>query len=137
MTSPSREGSMVERVVRSFGMDVVRGSSSRRGTAAVLALKKRMSQGCDVILTPDGPRGPCYKLGAGIVYLSQRSGHPVLPIRVDYSRYIELKSWDRFRIPLPFSIIDVTLEPLIFAKPTESEAAFESERLRLEKAMPW
>ena len=135
LTSASREGAMVERVVRSFGMDVVRGSSSRRGVVAALALKDRMEKGYDVIVTPDGPRGPCYRLGAGIVFLSQRSGQPVMPIRVDYSRYIELKSWDCFRIPLPFSRIDVTLEPLFFAEPTDSEEGFESERLRLERSM--
>jgi len=135
LTSTSREGAMVERVVRSFGMDVVRGSSSRRGAAAAIALKDRMEKGYDVIVTPDGPRGPCYQLGAGIVFLSQRSAQPVMPIRVDYSRFIELKSWDRFRIPLPFSRIDVTLEPLFFAQPTDSEEAFELERLRLEQAM--
>ena len=135
LTSASREGSLVERVVRSFGMDAVRGSSSRRGAAALLALDDRMEKGLDVIVTPDGPRGPCYKLGPGIVFLSQRSGQPVMPIRVDYSRYIELKSWDRFRIPLPFSRIHVTLDSLFFAQPTGSDEAFEVERLRLEKAM--
>ena len=135
LTSTSREGAMVARVVRSFGMDVVRGSSSRRGAAAALALRERMGKGYDVIVTPDGPRGPRYRLGAGIVFLSQHSGQPVLPIRVDYSRYIELKSWDRLRIPLPFSRIDVTLEPLLFAQPTNSDESFESERLRLEQAM--
>ncbi|MEI8341152.1 MAG: lysophospholipid acyltransferase family protein [Verrucomicrobiota bacterium] len=135
LTSASREGSLVERVVRSFGMDVVRGSSSRRGATALLALSDRMKAGYDVIVTPDGPRGPCYRLGPGIVFLSQRTGQPVMPIRVDYSRFIELKSWDRFRIPLPFSRIDVTLEPLFFAQPGESDEALEAERVRLEKAM--
>ena len=135
LTSPSRDGTLVEQVVRSFGMDVVRGSSSRPGAAATIALRDRLEKGYDVIVTPDGPRGPCYRLGAGIVFLSQRSGKAVLPIRVDYSRFIELKSWDRFRIPLPFSRIDVTLGPLFFAEPTDSDEAFEQERLRLERVM--
>ena len=135
LTSASREGSLVERVVRSFGMDAVRGSSSRRGVTALKALSDRMKDAFDVIVTPDGPRGPCYRLGPGIVFLSQRTGQPVMPIRVDYSRFIELKSWDRFRIPLPFSRVDVTLEPLFFAQASESEEAFEAERGRLENAM--
>lgn len=135
LTSASREGSLVERVVRSFGMDVVRGSSSRRGATALLALSDRMAEGFDVIVTPDGPRGPCYRLGPGVVFLSQLSGQPVMPIRVEYSRFIELKSWDRFRIPLPFSRVDVTLGPLFFAQPGETDEAFEAERGRLEKAM--
>ena len=135
LTSPSREGSLVEYVVRSFGMSAVRGSSSRRGASALRALRECLDNGHDVIVTPDGPRGPCYHLGQGIVFLSQLSGHPVVPIRVDCSRFIELKSWDRFRIPLPFSRVDITLEPLFYAQPTESEEAFEAERLRLESAM--
>ena len=135
LTSASREGSLVEKVVRSFGMDAVRGSSSRRGAAALLSLSDRMEAGYDVIVTPDGPRGPRYRLGPGIVFLSQRTGQPVMPIRIDYSRFIRLKSWDRFRIPLPFSRVDVTLEPLFFAQPGESGEAFEAERSRLEEAM--
>ena len=135
LTSASREGSLVERVVRSFGMDAVRGSSSRKGATALRALSDRMENGFDVIVTPDGPRGPCYRLGAGIVFLSQRSGHPVMPILVNYSRYFELKSWDKFRIPMPFSRVDVTLGPLFYAQPGDSDDAFEQERGRLENLM--
>ena len=136
LTSASREGSLVDRVVGSFGMRSVRGSSSRRGVTAMLTLVNRLEEGFDVFVTPDGPRGPCYRLGPGIVFLSQKTGEPVMPIRVDYARFMELKSWDRFRIPLPFSRVDVTLEPLFFAQATESEEAFEAERRRLESAMP-
>jgi lysophospholipid acyltransferase (LPLAT)-like uncharacterized protein len=88
-----------------------------------------------VIITPDGPRGPCYRLGRGIVFLAQITGEPVVPIHLDYSRYICLKSWDRFRIPLPFSRVEVTLGKPFYPRPTDSEEAFEAERVRLEELM--
>ena len=52
-----------------------------------------------------------------------------------YSRYWELKSWDAFQIPKPFSVVDVHLQPLEKIPDTDSPEAFEAQRLRLEQIM--
>jgi lysophospholipid acyltransferase (LPLAT)-like uncharacterized protein len=135
LTSPSRDGAVLAGLVARFGIGAVRGSSSKRGVAAVRELQAELEAGRDVIITPDGPRGPRYKASPGLVYLAQRSGVPVMAVRVEYSSYWELRSWDRFRIPKPFSRVAVRFLPLHVVGVTEGEAGFEEERLRVEALM--
>ena len=95
-------------------------------------MRRAVDEGTDVFVTPDGPRGPRYRVNPGIVLLAQKTGAPVMPVRVTYSRCLRLKSWDRFMIPLPFARVDVVLDtPLDFAA-VEGNADFERERARLE-----
>ena len=63
--------------------------------------------GRDVVITPDGPRGPAYELGPGIIFLAQKTGAPVMPMNMEYSSCWRVKSWDRFIIPRPFSKVRV------------------------------
>src|SRR5882672_3589048 len=70
LASRSRDGSLVSGYVSRFGLDVVRGSSSRGGAAALRALVTAVRGGRDVVLVPDGPRGPRGQLGPGVVALA-------------------------------------------------------------------
>ena len=70
LASRSRDGSLVSGYVSRFGLDVVRGSSSRGGAAALRALVTAVRGGRDVALVPDGPRGPRGQLGPGVVALA-------------------------------------------------------------------
>ncbi len=135
LTSPSRDGDLLAAFMGQFGMGAIRGSSSRRGAAAVRELNDLLAAGCDVIITPDGPRGPPYRLGPGIIFLARKSGRPIMPIRVEYARCVRLKSWDRFMIPLPFSRVEITLEKLFWVKPAGSDEESEAQRAELEKLM--
>ena len=132
LTSASRDGGLLQRVVRHFGVDSVRGSSSRRGGQALRELQAKLEEGCDVVITPDGPRGPVYEMSPGLAYLAQKTALPFMPVHVEYARYWELKSWDRFRIPKPFSKVVVTLGPMQSLPSTTSDEEFE--RLRLDLA---
>jgi lysophospholipid acyltransferase (LPLAT)-like uncharacterized protein len=135
LTSASRDGAFLSAMVARFGMGSIRGSSSRRGAAALLDLFRAARQGYDLGFTPDGPRGPRYKIGPGAVLVSQRTKAPILPVNVEYSDCWRLKSWDAFMIPKPFSQVRVTLAPFIVVPPTNSEEAFEFERMKVEKTM--
>jgi len=64
---------------------VIRGSSSRLGASAIFQLTEVLASGRDVVITPDGPRGPAYELGPGIIFLAQKSGAAVLPMNLEYS----------------------------------------------------
>jgi lysophospholipid acyltransferase (LPLAT)-like uncharacterized protein len=132
LTSASKDGDIIASVMESLHLKSVRGSSSRGGTAALLALGVALAGGDDVAITPDGPRGPIYKLGRGVVYLAQETGAGILPIHVEYSRALRLKSWDRFMIPLPFSRVRIILDNLIFIP---AGADMEAERVRIEQLM--
>jgi lysophospholipid acyltransferase (LPLAT)-like uncharacterized protein len=135
LTSFSGEGTLLSKIVARFGMGAVRGSSSRRGAVALLELSGKIEDGYDVIVTPDGPRGPRYQLGPGVIFLAEKTGAPIMPIEIQYSRSIRLGTWDRFEIPLPFSRVDVTLHPRHHIGSLESEEAFEAERQSLETVM--
>ena len=135
LISASRDGALLADLVTRFGFDVVRGSSSRKGAAAMLQLADVIASGRDAVMTPDGPRGPAYELGAGLVFLSQKSGAAVVPINMEYSACWRLKSWDRFILPKPFSTVRVIFGRPHQVLPTATNAEFESERLRLQNAM--
>jgi lysophospholipid acyltransferase (LPLAT)-like uncharacterized protein len=135
LISASRDGGYIAELVQRIGFDVVRGSSSRQGAAAMLQLADLLASGRDVVIAPDGPRGPVYELGPGIILLAQKSGRPVLPLSLEYSSYWRVKSWDRFILPKPFSKVRIILGPPHHVAATNSEAEFEAERLRLQNAM--
>ena len=90
LISASRDGDLLADAIHRFGYDVVRGSSSRLGASAILQLTEKLASGRDVVITPDGPRGPVYELGPGIVFLAQKSDASVLPMNLEYSRYWRL-----------------------------------------------
>ena len=103
LASRSRDGEMVTRYVKHFGLAVVRGSSSRGGGAALRALVTALREGTDVAIVPDGPRGPREQLQAGVVALAGLTGAPVVPLAVAAHPARHLRSWDRFLVPLPFA----------------------------------
>jgi lysophospholipid acyltransferase (LPLAT)-like uncharacterized protein len=135
LTSASRDGAYLSAMVARFGMGSIRGSTSRRGAAALMDLFRAVRQGYDLCFTPDGPRGPRYKISPGAVLISQKSKAPILPVNVEYSACWRLKSWDAFMIPKPFSQVKVTLAPYLVIPPTHSDGAFEDERMKVEKFM--
>ncbi|HVD95468.1 MAG TPA: lysophospholipid acyltransferase family protein [Candidatus Limnocylindria bacterium] len=135
LISASRDGDLIADVVQRFGYDVIRGSSSRLGASAILQLTQVLASGRDVVITPDGPRGPAYELGPGIIFLAQKSGAAVLPMNLEYSRCWRLGSWDRFIVPRPFSKVRVLINPPHHVRRTSTPEQFESERLDLENAM--
>ena len=70
-------------------------------------------RGYDLVVTPDGPRGPKYSVQPGIVSLAQMTGFPILPISYRLGWKVSLKSWDNFQIPLPFTRCDVYCGSLV------------------------
>ena len=135
LTSASHDGDMVARAMAVFGLGAVRGSSSRRSVAALVGLKRALRDGNDVCLTPDGPRGPRYKLQPGAVKLAESTGAPVIPIHVRFSSAWRLKTWDRFVIPKPFSRVEVTFaEPIRIPRGMDADS-FKTERLKLESLL--
>jgi lysophospholipid acyltransferase (LPLAT)-like uncharacterized protein len=135
LISASRDGDLLADAIKRFDFDVVRGSSSRLGASAILQLTDVLASGHDVVITPDGPRGPAYELGPGIIFLAQKSGAPVLPVNMEYSSCWRLKSWDRFILPRPFSKVRVIIGQSHHVRSTSTPDEFETERLRLQDAM--
>jgi lysophospholipid acyltransferase (LPLAT)-like uncharacterized protein len=135
LISASRDGAWLAKLVRRFDFSVVRGSSSRKGAAAVLQLADVIASGHDVVITPDGPRGPAYRPGGGIILLAQKTGARIVPLHLEYSRYWRLASWDQFFLPCPFARVRFILGPPHQVLATSNEEEFEAERERLKSAM--
>ncbi|MBN1522627.1 MAG: DUF374 domain-containing protein, partial [Candidatus Aureabacteria bacterium] len=89
---------------RWFGYATVMGSAKRKGVSAMLALKKKVDEGYSAAFSLDGPRGPVYQSKPGILFLSQKTGYPIIPVATSADRAWILKStWCHYMIPRPFA----------------------------------
>lgn len=135
LISRSKDGGLLANCIKRFGGETVRGSSSRGGSSALAALKRKLSDGYDVYITPDGPRGPRYELSPGAIWLAQASGARILRVDAESSAVWRLGRWDGFMIPKPFAKVRVTLNPLHSVLSTTGTEEFEAERMRLQDLM--
>lgn len=104
MISLSADGTLQKKVVEHYGYDTVRGSSSRRGMAALLEMKRIiLSDGHIGGLAVDGPRGPREEAKEGAAILAAKTGAHLVPLTAAYRRRWMLGSWDRLQIPWPFT----------------------------------
>jgi hypothetical protein len=103
LVSSHADGQLLGSLIRSNGMGVVRGSTSRGGIAAVRRVLRDDVAHRHLAVTPDGPRGPRRQVQPGIVYLASRTGMQIVPIGVGHRNPWRVNSWDTFAIPRPFS----------------------------------
>jgi lysophospholipid acyltransferase (LPLAT)-like uncharacterized protein len=130
-----RDGELLSHINRRFGFQVVRGSTTRGGTAALLRILRDPNGARHFGLTPDGPKGPRRKCQLGAVYLASRTGLPVIPAGFGYSRSWRVDNWDRFALPLPFSRVrGVSLHP-VYVPPRLGTKELESYRQTVEDAI--
>jgi len=139
MVSRSKDGEIVARVGKRFGYDFVRGSSSKGGGEALLAMIDYMNKGgatrfCGTAV--DGPRGPARILKKGMLVLVKETGAYFIPIACSGTKVITFhKAWDKTIIPYPFSkIVMEFAAPLIIPKDI-SEEELENLRIRTEKTL--
>ncbi|MFL6588952.1 MAG: lysophospholipid acyltransferase family protein [Chthoniobacterales bacterium] len=135
LISASRDGDLIARFIEWSGYGTIRGSSSRKGVIALRQLVDTLAAGSNVLVTPDGPRGPVYQVSQGIVFLAQKSGAPIVPIHMEYSSAWRLKSWDRFAVPRPFAKLRAIFGAPLRVEPIAAPEEFEREQLRLREAM--
>lgn len=132
LTSPSRDGEILSQIMAGFRMGSIRGSSNKRASVATKECIRLLETGADLAVTPDGPRGPKYVMSPGLVLMAQQTGARILPMHAHFSRCIKMKTWDEFRIPLPFSTVHIIAAPYETIPPTETDADFEFQRKRIE-----
>lgn len=103
LTSHHRDGSFVTSVLKVIGVPVVRGSTGNRGGNALREILTSAVEN-DIVMTPDGPRGPCRKMSEGIVFLASRSGRAIIPTAFSCEKSWRIRgSWSDLVIPKPFS----------------------------------
>lgn len=135
LASRSRDGEIVSRLVERFGLEPVRGSSTRGGGEALRQLTRQLWRGREVVVVPDGPVGPREVLKSGVIALARLSGAPIVPMAVGASRYWQLRSWDEFRIPKPFARCVMRFGEPIRVSVDADRAAQEAARKEVEAAL--
>ena len=122
LISSSEDGEAIYDVFTKFGYKAVRGSTTRGGIPALKQLIKLLEQKTSVAITPDGPLGPPEKIQSGVVLLAKYSGVPIIPWHYEAGRQWRLKSWDRHKIPKPFTtVVESYGEPFLVPKDLSSE----------------
>jgi lysophospholipid acyltransferase (LPLAT)-like uncharacterized protein len=126
LISRSRDGQFMTDVAARFGIQAVRGSSSRHGAAAALrAIRAAGDRKVDLVITPDGPRGPRYQIQPGLLRLAQLTGRPIVAVTYRLGWKYELPSWDRFQVALPFSSCHLSLQAPLFVPQDATEDELE------------
>ena len=105
MISQSKDGEIIAKVYSLFGIDSIRGSSSKGATKALISTIREIKAGVDVALTPDGPRGPRHTIADGVIAIAQKSGARIIVLNSKPTSYWQFKSWDKFILPKPFGKI--------------------------------
>lgn len=111
LISEHRDGEIIARIAKALGNTAVRGSTTRGGGRALLALVARLRGGDDVAVTPDGPRGPYRSVAPGATVAAYRAEVPLVAIATHCDRSWRLRSWDRFEIPKPFARVTIAYSP--------------------------
>lgn len=107
LISPHSDGKIISRVVNKFGFGVISGSTNKNSAVALKAMLKKLTSGSNIILTPDGPRGPVYQINSSITKVAFKYNIQLIPISCIASKCFVLNSWDKLIIPLPFGRITV------------------------------
>jgi lysophospholipid acyltransferase (LPLAT)-like uncharacterized protein len=129
LVSQHRDGELIARVLAAWGNSTVRGSTTRGGSRALLAMIHELEQGVPVAVTPDGPKGPAREFQAGALIAAQRAGVPVIAMAVHADRAWRLKSWDTFMIPKFFARVTFAYgDPTMVGGSSPREAAAETAR---------
>ncbi len=135
LISQHADGQILAEVCRHLGLQVTRGSTTRGGVEAIRSILR--GRDAHLGITPDGPRGPRRRLQPGLVYLSARTGMPIVPIGFAFRKSWRLKSWDRFAIPRPWTVATTICGAPISIPPGVDREAIEGYRQAVENAILW
>ena len=136
MITKNFDGLWTSRVVEKLGYRVAQGSSSRGGTNALNEMAREVETGWDAAFTTDGPRGPRYVAKPGPVMLARKTGKPVTVFHVGLSSaYTFEKSWDRLRLPYPFSRAVLVMAPAIHVSVDADSAEIERKVAEMQAAL--
>jgi len=136
LISLSKDGEPVAKAIKHLGLEAVRGSSTHKGKKrdkggmkALAEALRILKTGGGICITPDGPRGPAEIAQNGPIIMAQRANAPILPYAIVSSPRRRLKTWDRFRIPYPFSRGALVFGEAVIPQPNDDR---ETLRLKLE-----
>lgn len=134
VVSPSKDGEILSYLLSLWNYRLLRGSSNQNSKQLLEEITAEAKNNL-IVMTPDGPRGPIYKMKAGAVIAAQRANVPIVLCGVNPSCYkLFSKSWDKFTLPLPFARVRVKLsEPFLISPDlNREEVSLKIEELEME-----
>lgn len=131
------DGQIIARIMTFFSLGTIHGSTTRGGAKVLIQGLKSLSDGYDIGITPDGPKGPRYEVSDGVVVMAQKRNTKVIVYHCVPSHYWQLPSWDRFVIPKPFGTLDFyASEPIDLSGLTMDEAKARVKEALMRHALP-
>ncbi len=135
MASASKDGTIATVTMKWLGVTCIRGSSSRGGTQALRTMIRMARAGHDLGITPDGPRGPAYRIQEGVITTARLTGLPIVPIAYQAKRKKILNSWDRMIVPYPFNTLNYVYGDAITVPKDCAEEELETYRIKVEREL--
>lgn len=113
LVSPHSDGKLISSIILKFNFGIVEGSSNKNSGPALKQIIQKLTSGSNIVITPDGPRGPRHKIKGSTTALARKYASNLIPIACSCSKFVSLKSWDKLVMPLPFNKIVVLIsEPV-------------------------
>lgn len=126
LASTSKDGNVSARANRQFGHRIIRGtaSSTKEGARTTIKIMKCLKEGNVIAITPDGPKGPGFKVKNGVAFIARKLNCPIVPIAWAAKRKKILNNWDKTIIPLPFNdIVVLTGSPIYVDRSDDLETS--------------
>ena len=112
LTSKSKDGDILAKILSKWKYNVIRGSSSKGSDEALENMIVLAKSNYSIAITPDGPRGPRNNFKAGAVITAKKAGIPLVLAGVGFKKKKTLANWDKFKIPYFF-----TTAKIVYSKP--------------------
>ena len=119
------DGELISRTVKYFGLETLAGSTTRNAARVLIQSIKSIKNGYDIGITPDGPKGPKGEVADGIIVMAQKARAKIVLVEIKPTKYWQLNSWDRFKVPKPFGTINYYVTQEIDISKMEFERARE------------
>lgn len=120
LVSPHADGKIISSTLKRFGYHIIEGSTNKNPAIAIRAMIKELANNNNIAITPDGPRGPIYKINSNVVRIAKIANANIIPISCRVEKYTSLNSWDHLIIPLPWSRGVIAIDnPIILSENDE------------------
>lgn len=136
VASRHKDGRMMARLQRLFGLRAIYGSTSK-GAVSVLREGVRILRDgrYAMCMSPDGPGGPSLRVQDGALYFAKMTGAPIIPVCFSASHAWFQNRWDRYLVALPFSTVTCNIGKPVFIDSKISPQQFQETRKKLEDFM--
>lgn len=114
LTSKSKDGDLLAKILKKWNYKVLRGSSNSGGEVALGMMIDFARNGYSIAVTPDGPKGPPHKLKAGAVVSAKKAKLPLVLVGIGFKKKKFLKSWDSFQVPVFFTRANIVYSDPVY-----------------------